>query len=178
MFDIGWQELFLIAEVALIVIGPKDMPAAMRTMARALSKVRGLSREFQHSVSEMMREAELDEIRRKVEQAGRVDVKGEVGRMLDPDGRLRSDFDLAADLRPTFPEDDGETPADEADDQRTAAPPPAATAPRTAFAPTAAAPMPVAGSALKDDATAPAPVPPASTPSSPDRPPGSGKPEP
>jgi sec-independent protein translocase protein TatB len=174
MFDIGWQELFLIAVVALIVIGPKDMPAAMRTMARMLSKIRGLSREFQQGVSEIMREAELDEIRRKVDEAGRVDVKGEVGRMLDPDGRLRSDFDLAADLRPAFPEDGHGGTAQEADERRAAAsPPPAATAPRSVFVGTSPDPA----SSPEVDATSPASASPAST-SSPERPPRPEKPQP
>jgi sec-independent protein translocase protein TatB len=102
MFDIGWQELLLIAIVALIVIGPKDMPVAMRTVARALSKLRGLSREFQHGVAEMMREAELDELRRKVESAGRVNMTEEFGAIVDPDGRLRSElhYDSQLDIDP------------------------------------------------------------------------------
>jgi sec-independent protein translocase protein TatB len=121
MFDIGWPELFLIAVVALIVIGPKDMPRAMRTLAKGLGKLRALSREFQSGVADMMREAELDEIRRKVDEAGRMDVKEHVSRMVDPDGRLRDDLDLADAFRP------------DADDPDRAGRPPAATAPYSAY---------------------------------------------
>lgn len=92
MFDIGWQELLLIGVVALIVIGPKDMPVAMRTAARLFSKVRGLSRDFQHTVSEVMREAELDELRRKMQQAKDFNIKNEFTSMVDPTGRLRDDL--------------------------------------------------------------------------------------
>ncbi|MFO1154942.1 MAG: Sec-independent protein translocase protein TatB [Rhodospirillales bacterium] len=172
MFDIGWQELLLIAVVALIVIGPKDMPAAMRTVARVLSRARSLSRDFQHSVSEIMREAELDEIRRKVEQAGRGDVQGEVGRMVDPDGHLRREFDLASGLRPIFPGEDPGARSTESDDRRTSVPPPAAAAPRSAFvanpATTTAETPPSA-----TDAAPPATGTDASPPAA--QPPGSGK---
>ncbi len=175
MFDIGWQELFLIAVVALIVIGPKDMPVAMRTMARVLSKVRGLSREFQQGVSEIMREAELDEIRRKVEDAGRIDVKGEVGRMLDPDGSLRSELDVAADARSTLSEDGGTVDRQGADERRTATPPPpAATAPRSVFAaPNGELP----GVSTAGEEAAPTPAAPAAAPAPP-RPAREGSAEP
>lgn len=111
MFDIGWQELLLIGVVALVVIGPKDMPVAMRTAARMFAKLRGLSREFQHTVSEVMREAELDELRRKVQEAGRVNVKDGLANMVDPTGRMREDLhglhefpDLHDDLNRTQPQ--------------------------------------------------------------------------
>jgi twin arginine-targeting protein translocase TatB len=103
MFDIGWQELLVVGVIALVVIGPKDMPVAMRTAARMFSKLRALTREFQSTVSEVVREAELDELRRKVQQAGRINVKDELTNLVDPDGRLRSDlhgdeFELEDDL--------------------------------------------------------------------------------
>ncbi len=98
MFDIGWQELLLIGIVALIVIGPKDMPVAMRTAARMFSKVKNLSREFQNTVSEVMREAELDELRRKVQAAGRINIKDELTAVVDPTGRMREDFAPPADF--------------------------------------------------------------------------------
>jgi sec-independent protein translocase protein TatB len=95
MFDLSWQELFLIGVVALIVIGPKDMPQVMRSVAGFVRKARALSREFQNGVAQMMREAELDELRRKLEEAGRVDVDETVKETVDPTGSLREDFDPA-----------------------------------------------------------------------------------
>lgn len=95
MFDIGWQELFLIGVVALIVIGPKDLPVAMRAAAKFFSKLRGLSQEFQSSVAEVMREAELEELRRKVERASRMDPANAVKSIVDPTGSLSADFDPA-----------------------------------------------------------------------------------
>jgi len=93
MFDIGWQELMLIGVVALIVVGPKDLPKAMRTGARMLQKARGMSREFQNGLAEMAREAELDDIRSKVERATRFDLGDELRKVADPHGKLSADFD-------------------------------------------------------------------------------------
>jgi sec-independent protein translocase protein TatB len=95
MFDIGWQELILIGIVALVAIGPKDLPAAMRTLARLVSRGRAMSREFQSGVAEVMREAELDELRRKVDRAGRLDLGAVVKDQIDPTGTLTADFDPA-----------------------------------------------------------------------------------
>jgi sec-independent protein translocase protein TatB len=95
MLDVGWQELLLIAVVALVVVGPKDLPAALRTLAQVLRKIRGLSREFQSGFAEMVREAELDDLRRKVDSAGRADFGEAVRKTVDPTGSLTADFDPA-----------------------------------------------------------------------------------
>ena len=95
MLDLSWQELFLIGVVALIVIGPKDMPQVMRSVAGLVRKARALSREFQTGMAQMMREAELDELRRKLEEAGRVDIGKTVKDTVDPTGSLSDDFDPA-----------------------------------------------------------------------------------
>lgn len=95
MLDIGWPELFLIGVVALIVIGPKDLPQVMRSVAGFVRKARNLSQEFQSGVDQMMREAELDDLKRKLQEAGKVDVGRAVRDAVDPTGSLRADFDPA-----------------------------------------------------------------------------------
>jgi sec-independent protein translocase protein TatB len=95
MFDIGWQELFLIGVVALIVVGPKDLPKVLRSASRVLNKARGLSREFQAGLAEMAREVELDEIKRNVERTARFDLGEELRSAADPTGKLSADFDPA-----------------------------------------------------------------------------------
>lgn len=95
MLDLGWSELFLIGVVALVVIGPKDLPKAMRGLAKVMGRVRGLSREFRDGVSEMMREAELDELRRKMQQARNFDLAARAKEMVDPTGTLSENFDPA-----------------------------------------------------------------------------------
>ena len=63
MFDIGWQELFLIAALALIIVGPKDLPRALRAVMKGIKKIRALASEFQSGVDDMAREVDLEEIK-------------------------------------------------------------------------------------------------------------------
>ena len=65
MFDIGYSELLLIAVVALVVIGPKDLPNVMRTVGKWVGKARGMARHFRSGIDTMMREAELEEMEKK-----------------------------------------------------------------------------------------------------------------
>ena len=93
MLDIGWQELFLIGVIALLVVGPKDLPRTLGALARMYRKARGMAGEFQNGISEMVREAELDDIKRDVEKAGRFDMEKELKSAVDPTGTLSDDFD-------------------------------------------------------------------------------------
>ena len=80
MFDIGWSEMLLIAIVAIIFIGPKEIPAAMRAVGRMMGKARLITREFRATIDEVMRETELDELRRQVEKAaGPIDADQTIG---------------------------------------------------------------------------------------------------
>jgi sec-independent protein translocase protein TatB len=65
MFDIGASELLLIAVVAIVVIGPKDLPLALRTAGRWIAKVRRVSGHFRSGIETMIREAELEEMEKK-----------------------------------------------------------------------------------------------------------------
>lgn len=65
MFDIGYSELLMIAVVALVVIGPKDLPNVMRTVGKWVGKARGMARHFRSGIDTMMREAELEEMEKK-----------------------------------------------------------------------------------------------------------------
>ncbi|HEX6442209.1 MAG TPA: Sec-independent protein translocase protein TatB [Stellaceae bacterium] len=88
LFDIGWPELLLIGVVALVVIGPKDLPRALRIAGYWVRKARTLSREFQSSVEQMIREAELDEMRQELKKATELDLNKEFQNTVDPDGSL------------------------------------------------------------------------------------------
>lgn len=68
MFDLGWSELFVIGLVALLVIGPKDLPQAIRTVTQVIRKLRGMAREFQSGLDDLAREAGVDEIKRDLTQ--------------------------------------------------------------------------------------------------------------
>lgn len=67
MFDMSWGEVMLIGGVALIVIGPKDLPKALRTVGQITGKMRRMAGEFQAQFNEAIREAEFEEIRREVD---------------------------------------------------------------------------------------------------------------
>ena len=100
MFDIGWTELAIIALIALLVIGPKDLPKAMQTMAGWINRIRGLAREFQSGVDEMVREAELDGIKEKFGATAGTDLDAMVENTIDPDGTFATEFDLGEDFVP------------------------------------------------------------------------------
>ncbi|HET9459959.1 MAG TPA: Sec-independent protein translocase protein TatB [Sphingomicrobium sp.] len=65
MFGVDTTEFIIVAIAALIFIGPKDLPAAMRTAGRWIGKVRGMARHFHTGVEAMIREAELEEMEKK-----------------------------------------------------------------------------------------------------------------
>jgi sec-independent protein translocase protein TatB len=76
MFDFSWGEVLLIGAVALIVIGPKDLPAALRTVGRVMGKVKRMASEFQGQFNEALREADLDKVRKDVEGMNRAASAG------------------------------------------------------------------------------------------------------
>ncbi|MGE3877211.1 MAG: Sec-independent protein translocase protein TatB [Parvibaculaceae bacterium] len=65
-FGIGYTEIVVIALVAVIVIGPKDLPKVLRAFGRTMQKVRGMAREFQGHLDQAMREAGVDEIKKEI----------------------------------------------------------------------------------------------------------------
>ena len=81
--EIGGLEWLVIAVVALVVIGPKDLPVMMRRLGQYMAKLRGMANEFRASFDEMARQSELDELRKEVEamrrgQFGATDVGGDM----------------------------------------------------------------------------------------------------
>jgi sec-independent protein translocase protein TatB len=86
MFDISWSEFLLIGVVALIVIGPKELPGVMRTLGQWTRKVRGMASEFQNQFQEAMREAEMADLKKEVDDLAH-DVKN-----FDPLKDVRDDL--------------------------------------------------------------------------------------
>lgn len=89
MFDIGWPELAVILIVALIVIGPKDLPRAMHTVGKWVRKARMLAREFQSNMDEMVRQAELEDLKKEVERARQLNLRDQLEKHIDPKGTLK-----------------------------------------------------------------------------------------
>lgn len=89
MFDFAWSEIALIGIVALVAIGPKDLPVAIKAVAAAIKKARRMASEFQVHVDEMVREANLHEVRDSINDLRRMDIKGKILDAVDGDGTLR-----------------------------------------------------------------------------------------
>ncbi len=68
MFDIGWSEFVLIAVVALVVIGPKELPAVLRMVGQWMGKARKMAAEFQGQFQEAMREAEMADLKKSFDE--------------------------------------------------------------------------------------------------------------
>lgn len=94
MFDIGWPEFFVILVVALVIIGPKDLPRALHTVGKWVRAARKVTGEFQRHVDDMVRDTELEDIRKGVQQAKGFNVKRELEKTMDPDGALKDSFDV------------------------------------------------------------------------------------
>ena len=90
MLDLGWQEFFLIATIAVVVVGPKDLPNVIRTVVGWIRKVRSMARDFQGSIEEVAREAELDEIRKEAAKLTSQDFSKTVMDTVDPDRDLEN----------------------------------------------------------------------------------------
>ena len=69
MLDLGWTELLLVAVVALIVVGPKELPGVLRTVTGLMRRARAMAREFQRGLEDMARESGVDEIKRDLQKA-------------------------------------------------------------------------------------------------------------
>ena len=87
MFDIGWQELFILAVLAIIVIGPKDLPRAIKTITHWIRKARSMARDLQDGLDDVVREAELEDIKKEANKA----MSGET---FDPTGSFANEFDM------------------------------------------------------------------------------------
>ena len=92
MFDFAWSEIVLIGVVALIAIGPKDLPVAMKAVSGMVKKARRMAAEFQTHVDDMMRDANLDEVRSQINEIRNFDIKGTLERAVDADGTIRQSF--------------------------------------------------------------------------------------
>jgi sec-independent protein translocase protein TatB len=102
MFDFAWSEILLIGAVALIAIGPKDMPAAIRTISSMIKKARRMAAEFQTHVDEMVREADLGDVKKAFNDIRNLDIAGALEKHVDPDRSIRNTF-AENPFEPTYP---------------------------------------------------------------------------
>ena len=99
MFDIGWSEILVIAVVAIIVVGPKDLPRMLRTLGKTLGQVRRTANDFRRQFDDAIREAEqqadFDETRKSLEGLGKIDPLGDVRKELESVTTVGSDIRTA-----------------------------------------------------------------------------------
>lgn len=98
MFDLGWAELLLVAVVALVVIGPKDLPQAMRLVRQWLRKARSLTREFQSGIDDLAKQADLDDVKAEIKAMAEYNPEGELRESLDPGGEITGSLPTGADI--------------------------------------------------------------------------------
>ncbi len=114
MFDIGWQELFLIAVATILVVGPRELPRVLRTVVAALRKVRGLANDFQRGMDELAREADLDDIRKDLENSANLDLESKLKDEIDPNGEITNSMrQLENEMESTGVENDADLTASE-----------------------------------------------------------------
>ena len=97
MFDIGWTEITFILIVAIIVIGPKELPRALRTVGKWVGKAKSMTGEFRDHVDDMIRDTELDEVKKKINSAGSFDPNSALEEAIDPKGEIKNAFDFSED---------------------------------------------------------------------------------
>ena len=88
MFDLGWSELFIIAAITLIVVGPKEIPRVLRTVTLWIRRIREMARDFQSGIDDIAREAELDDIKKQLAEAEDFDLEKTIEDTVDPHGEL------------------------------------------------------------------------------------------
>ena len=104
MFDLSWGEMGIIAVVALVVLGPKELPNALRTMSALMKNARKLAGEFQSGVNEIIREADLEDARKKlseVQSLSKNQIQSAIEKAVDPTGEVKSALTMEDD--PTSP---------------------------------------------------------------------------
>ena len=166
MFDLSWSHIAILVVVALIVLGPKELPNAIRTGAKLLRAGRKLAGEFRSGVDELVREAELDETRRTITQAMTEGMDNTIGETVDPFREIKASLegDLLAD-RPAAEQPAAELPgpsnivindAPPAPPNSIVPPPPEGASPETAVTPSADVSVPTSSEPAPAPSASPA----------------------
>ncbi|MCZ8544789.1 Sec-independent protein translocase protein TatB [Mesorhizobium qingshengii] len=84
MFEVGWTEMLVIAIVMIVVVGPKDLPNMLRTFGRTTAKLRAMAADFQKQFNEALKEAELDDVKKSVDELRNLSPAAEIRKQLNP----------------------------------------------------------------------------------------------
>lgn len=135
MLDIGGWEFLLIAILGIIIIGPKELPSAIRTVSMFVRRARGLARDFQSGLEEVARDAELDKLTDDIKEIAGSDsgnLRDELQDAVDPDGNLKEAMDFQTDWTdddlidyddPEFADDNRIAPPDQKNKSQSASEP-------------------------------------------------------
>ena len=112
MFEVGWTEMLVIAIVMIVVVGPKDLPNMLRTFGRTTAKLRSMAADFQKQFNEALKEAELDDVKKSVDELRGLSPMAEIRKQLNPFGQAAADVRSGVDavMKPK-PADDPTAPA-------------------------------------------------------------------
>jgi sec-independent protein translocase protein TatB len=112
MFEVGWTEMLVIAIVMIVVVGPKDLPNMLRTFGRTTAKLRAMASDFQKQFNEALKEAELDDVKKSVDELRGLSPMAEIRKQLNPFEQAAADVRSGVDaaMKPK-PADDPATPA-------------------------------------------------------------------
>lgn len=121
MFDIGWAEMVFVGIIAVLVIGPKDLPGAIAAIGKYIRKAKGLARDFQSGMDDLAKEADLDDIKKDLTGGGDFNLKKQIEDAVDPAGDFNKMFDdvkpeiidLEADKPEVISETEASAPASE-----------------------------------------------------------------
>lgn len=118
MFDIGWMEMLVIAVVAIVVIGPKDLPKVLHTVGQWMGRARAVARNFQDQMEEMARQSGVDDVRKQIQNSmSGVDPAERIRKAIDPTGEMDAQMKAMTDLGRL---DDPSVPAKTAEEVETA----------------------------------------------------------
>ena len=160
MLDVGWTELLLIGVVALIVIGPKDLPVMFHSLGRIMARARGMAREFTSAMEDAAKASGLDEATKDLRDLKNLTSPRSMG--VDALGRAAEKFEKWDPMQPV--RNGGKAQPDPAAPRPPAGATPAAPAASAAASAAPASPAPASTSAPAETAAAPSPAPAAPAP--------------
>lgn len=113
MFDIGWMEMLMIAVVAIVVIGPKDLPKVLHTVGQWMARARSVARNFQDQMDEMARQSGVDDVRKQIQNSmSGLDPAERLRKEIDPTGEMDAQMKAMADLGRIEPDAPAKTAED------------------------------------------------------------------
>jgi len=92
MFDIGWSEMAVVVVIALLVLGPKQLPEALRTITQFTRKARRYAQEFRSGIDNIVREAELEEARQALSSVKSANPTKAISDLIDPTGEMSKEM--------------------------------------------------------------------------------------